>query len=132
MARPIRGAVLALREREFVEAARAQGAGPLRVMAGELLPNLTSTIAVFAPLMVANAILLEAALSFLGVGVVPPDPSWGNMIDSGVERLVTAPHLAIAPGLMLVLTVLALNVFGDGVRDAFDPRSTAAWGARRP
>jgi peptide/nickel transport system permease protein len=131
MARPIRGEAMALREREFVEAARAQGAGPLRTMFGELLPNLTSTIIVFAPLMVANAILLEAALSFLGVGVVPPDPSWGNMIDTGVERLVTAPHLAIAPGLMLVLTVLALNVFGDGVRDAFDPRSSAAWGARR-
>jgi peptide/nickel transport system permease protein len=131
MARPIRGEVLALREREFVAAARAQGAGPLRTMVGELLPNLTSTIVVFAPLMVANAILLEAALSFLGVGVVPPDPSWGNLIDSGVERLVTAPHLAIAPGLMLVLTVLALNVFGDGVRDAFDPRSRAAWGTRR-
>jgi peptide/nickel transport system permease protein len=131
MARPIRGEVLALREREFVEAARAQGAGPLRTMFGELAPNLTSTIVVFAPLMVANAILLEAALSFLGVGVVPPDPSWGNMIDLGVDRLVTAPHLAIAPGAMLVLTVLALNVFGDGVRDAFDPRSGAAWGARR-
>jgi len=131
MARPIRGEVLALREREFVEAAHAQGAGPLRTMAGELLPNLASTIVVFAPLMVANAILLEASLSFLGVGVMPPDPSWGNMIDAGVDRLVTAPHLAIAPGLMLVLTVLALNVFGDGVRDAFDPRSKAAWGARR-
>jgi peptide/nickel transport system permease protein len=132
MARPIRGEVIALREREFVEAARAQGAGPLRMVFGELLPNLTSTIVVFAPLMVANAILLEAALSFLGVGVVPPDPSWGNMIDSGIERMITAPHMAIAPGLMLVLTVLALNVFGDGVRDAFDPRSRAAWGARRP
>jgi peptide/nickel transport system permease protein len=132
MARPIRGEVLALREREFVEAAHAQGAGPLRTMFGELLPSLTSTIIVFAPLMVANAIMLEAALSFLGVGVVPPAPSWGNLIDSGVDRLVTAPHMAIAPGLMLVLTVLALNVFGDGVRDAFDPRSTAAWGTRRP
>jgi len=132
MARPIRGEVLALREREFVEAARAQGAGPIRTMVGELLPNLATTIIVFAPLMVANAVLLEAALSFLGVGVVPPDPSWGNMIDAGVERLVTAPHLAIVPGLMLVLTVLALNVFGDGVRDAFDPRSSAAWGTRRP
>ena len=82
--------------------------------------------------MVANAILLEAALSFLGVGVVPPDPSWGNMIDAGVERLVTAPHLAIAPGLMLVLSVLALNVFGDGVRDALDRRGGAAWEAERP
>jgi peptide/nickel transport system permease protein len=123
MARPVRGQVLALREREFVEAARAQGAGPLRTMVSELLPNLSSTIVVFLPLMVANAILLEAALSFLGVGVAPPEPSWGNMIDAGIERLVTAPHLAIVPGLMLVLTVLALNVFGDGVRDAFDPRS---------
>jgi peptide/nickel transport system permease protein len=128
MARPIRGEVMALREREFVEAARAQGAGPLRTMLGELLPNLSSTIIVFAPLMVANAILLEAALSFLGVGVVPPDPSWGNMIDDGIERLITAPHLTIVPGLMLVLTVLALNVFGDGVRDAFDPRSDARVG----
>jgi peptide/nickel transport system permease protein len=132
MARPIRGEVLALREREFVEAARAQGAGPFRTMFGELLPNLASTIVVFTPLMVANAILLEAALSFLGVGVVPPDPSWGNMIDAGVDRLVSAPHLTVAPGVMLVLTVLALNVFGDGVRDAFDPRSRAALGARRP
>jgi peptide/nickel transport system permease protein len=133
MARPIRGEVLALRAREFVEAARAQGAGPWRIMASELLPNLSSTIIVFAPLMVANAILLEAALSFLGVGVAASDPSWGNMIGAGIDRLVTAPHLAIVPGLMLVLTVLALNVFGDGVRDAFDPRSRGAvLGARRP
>jgi peptide/nickel transport system permease protein len=101
-------------------------------MLSELLPNLSSTIVVFAPLMVANAILLEAALSFLGVGVVPPEPSWGNMIDAGIERLVSAPHLAIAPGAMLVMTVLALNVLGDGVRDAFDPRSRASWGSRRP
>ncbi len=123
MARPLRGQVLGLREKEFVEAARAQGAGPLRVMFSELLPNLSSTIVVFLPLMVANAILLEAALSFLGAGVNPPDPSWGNMIGAGVERIVTAPHQAIVPGLMLVLTVLALNVFGDGVRDAFDPKA---------
>jgi len=123
MARPIRGHVLALREQQFVEAARAQGAGSLRTMFSELLPNLSSTIIVFLPLMVANAILLEAALSFLGVGVLPPDPSWGNMIDTGIDRLVTAPHLTVVPGLMLVLTVLALNAFGDGVRDAFDPRA---------
>jgi peptide/nickel transport system permease protein len=92
-------------------------------MFSEILPNLSSTIVVFFPIMVANAILLEAALSFLGAGVRPPEPSWGNMIDDGVDRIVTAPHLAIAPGLMLVLTVLSLNVFGDGVRDAFDPRA---------
>jgi peptide/nickel transport system permease protein len=123
MARPLRGQVFALREKEFVEAARAQGAGPVRIMFSEVLPNLSSTIVVFFPLMVANAILLEAALSFLGAGVRPPAPSWGTMIGSGVERIVTGPHLAIVPGLMLVLTVLALNVFGDGVRDAFDPRA---------
>jgi peptide/nickel transport system permease protein len=123
MARPVRGQVLSLREKEFVEAARAQGAGPLRIMFTELLPNLASTILVFFTLLIANAILLEAALSFLGAGVQAPNPSWGTMIDEGIERIATAPHLTIVPGLMLVLTVLSLNVFGDGVRDALDPRA---------
>jgi peptide/nickel transport system permease protein len=123
MARPLRGQVLGLREKEFVEAARAQGAGPLRIMFTEVLPNLLSTIIVFLPLMIANAILLEAALSFLGAGVRPPNPSWGTMIGDGVNKILTGPHLTIVPGLMLVLTVLALNVFGDGVRDALDPRA---------
>jgi peptide/nickel transport system permease protein len=123
MARPVRGQVLSLREKEWVEAARAQGAGPLRIMFTEVLPNLASTILVFFALLVANAVLLEAALSFLGAGVRPPNPSWGTMIDDGVQRMVTAPHLAIVPGAMLVLTVLSLNVFGDGVRDALDPRA---------
>jgi peptide/nickel transport system permease protein len=123
MARPVRGQVLALREKEFVEAARAQGAGPIRIMFTEIIPNLSSTILVFFTLLVANAILLESALSFLGAGVRPPNPSWGTMIDEGVDRIATAPHLTIVPGLMLVLTVLSLNVFGDGVRDALDPRA---------
>jgi peptide/nickel transport system permease protein len=123
MARPVRGQVLSLREKEFVESARAQGAGPLRVMFTEVLPNLASTVLVFFTLLIANAVLLEAALSFLGAGVRPPTPSWGTMIDEGVDRISTAPHLAIVPGLMLVLTVLSLNVFGDGVRDALDPRA---------
>ena len=123
MARPIRGQVLSLREKEFVEAARAQGAGHIRIMFSEVLPNLSSTVIVFFPLMVANAILLEAALGFLGVGVKEPEPSWGTMIGEGVDRILSGPHLAIVPGLMLVLTVLALNVFGDGMRDAFDPRA---------
>jgi peptide/nickel transport system permease protein len=123
MARPLRGQVLALREKEFVEAARAQGAGPLQIMFSEILPNLASTIVVFFPLMVANAILLESALSFLGAGVRPPNPSWGTILGDGIQRIVTAPHQTIVPGLMLVLTVLSLNVFGDGVRDAFDPRA---------
>ncbi len=123
MARPVRGQVLSLREKEFVEAARAQGAGPIRIMFSAVLPNLASTILVFFTLLIANAVLLEAALSFLGAGVQPPTPSWGTMIDEGVDRIATAPHLAIVPGVMLVLTVLSLNVFGDGVRDALDPRA---------
>jgi peptide/nickel transport system permease protein len=123
MARPIRGQVLSLREKEFVEAARAQGAGSLRIMFSEVVPNLSSTILVFFTLLVANAILLESSLSFLGAGVRPPNPSWGTMIDEGIDRIATAPHLTIVPGLMLVLTVLSLNVFGDGVRDALDPRA---------
>jgi peptide/nickel transport system permease protein len=123
MARPIRGQVLSLREKEFVEASRAQGAGPLRIMFTEVLPNLTSTLLVFFTLLIANAVLLESALSYLGAGVQPPNPSWGTMIDDGIDRIATAPHLTIVPGLMLVLTVLSLNVFGDGVRDALDPRA---------
>ena len=123
LARPIRGQVLSLREKEFVEAARAQGAGPLKIMFSELLPNVASTVLVFFPLLVANSILAEAALSFLGAGVQPPEPSWGTMLADGIVLLSTAPHLTIVPGLMLVLTVLSLNVFGDGVRDALDPRA---------
>ena len=123
LARPIRGQVLALREKEFIEAARSQGAGNLRIMFTELLPNLASTLLVFFPLIVANAILLEAALSFLGAGVQAPAPSWGTMISDGLSLLIGAPHLTLAPGAMLVLTVLALNIFGEGVRDALDPRA---------
>jgi peptide/nickel transport system permease protein len=123
MARPIRGEVLSLQERGFVEAAVAQGAGPLRVMLGEILPNLQSTIIVFFTLNIANNMLLEAGLSFLGVGVQPPNASWGTMIATGFELISTAPLLTIVPGAMIVLTVLSLNVFGDGLRDALDPKS---------
>jgi peptide/nickel transport system permease protein len=123
LARPIRGQALALREKEFVEAARSQGMGSLRIIFREVMPNVASTMVVFFPLMIANAILLESALSFLGAGVQPPNPSWGTMIEEGVSRIISAPHLAIAPGVMLVLTVLSLNIFGEGVRDALDPRS---------
>jgi peptide/nickel transport system permease protein len=123
LARPIRGQVLALREKEFIEAARAQGSGNLRIMFTELLPNIASTLLVFFPLIVAQAILLEAALSFLGAGVQPPAPSWGTMISDGLDLIIGAPHLTIVPGLMLVLTVLSLNIFGEGVRDALDPRA---------
>lgn len=123
MARPIRGQVLSLREQEFVEAAVAQGAGPLRVMFGELLPNLASTLIVFFALGVANNMLLEATLSFLGVGVQPPNASWGSMIGSGFELITTAPLLTVIPGAMILLTVLSVNVFGESLRDALDPKS---------
>jgi peptide/nickel transport system permease protein len=123
MARPIRGEVLSLREKEFVEAAEAQGAGPLRVMFGELLPNLASTIIVFFTLGVANAMLLESMLSFLGVGVQAPNTSWGTMVGGGFQLITSAPLLTVLPGTLLLLTVLSINVFGDGLRDALDPRS---------
>src|SRR5262245_34409300 len=123
MAKPLRGQVLSLREKEFVEAARAQGAGNLRIMFREILPNIASSIIVFIPLMIANAILLEAALSFLGAGVQAPNPSWGTMIGDGIRLIPSAMHLTLIPGGMLVLAVLGINVFGDGVRDALDPRA---------
>jgi peptide/nickel transport system permease protein len=123
VAKPIRGQVLRLREQEFVDAARVGGAGPLRIMWSEILPNVASTIVVFIPLMVANAILLEAALSYLGAGVQPPNPSWGTMISDGIRLIPSAMHLTFVPGAMLVLAVLGINVFGDGVRDALDPRA---------
>jgi peptide/nickel transport system permease protein len=125
IARPIRGQVLALSEKEFVEAAIAQGAGPVRVMFSEILPNLASTIIVFFTLMIANSMLFEAGLSFLGAGVQPPNSSWGTMITVGVELLNIQPLLAILPGLMIMLTVLALNIVGDALRDALDPRGKA-------
>jgi peptide/nickel transport system permease protein len=122
-ARPVRGQALALREREFVEAARAQGMGSARIVFTEILPNLATALVVFLPLLVANAILLEGALSFLGAGVQPPNASWGTMISEGQERITSAPHLAIVPGAMLVASVLSLNIFGEGVRDALDPKA---------
>jgi peptide/nickel transport system permease protein len=121
--RPLRGQVLSLREKEFVEAAIAQGASPLRVMFSELLPNIVSSVLVFFTLIIANNIVLEAALSFLGAGVQPPTASWGTLISDGQTLIVTRPWLALAPGIMIVLTVLSLNVFGDGLRDALDPRA---------
>jgi peptide/nickel transport system permease protein len=121
--RPLRGQVLSLREKEFVEAAIAQGASPLRIMFSELLPNIASSVLVFFTLIIANNIVLEAALSFLGAGVQLPEPSWGNLIAEGQTRIVTAPWLSIVPGIAIVATVISLNIFGDGLRDALDPRS---------
>ncbi len=123
VAKPIRGQVLTLREREFVDAARQQGLGHMRIMFSEVLPNLASTIIVFIPLILANAILLEAALTYLGAGVQPPNPSWGTMISDGISTIPAAFHNVLVPGTMLVLAVLSINVFGDGLRDALDPRA---------
>jgi peptide/nickel transport system permease protein len=121
--RPIRGQILSLREKEFVEAAIAQGARPLRIMFSELLPNVVSSVLVLFTLIIANNIVLEAALTFLGAGVQPPQASWGTLIAEGQDLILTAPWFAIIPGIAIVLTVLSLNVFGDGLRDALDPRA---------
>jgi peptide/nickel transport system permease protein len=129
-ARPLRAQVLSLREKDFVEAAIAQGAGPLRIMLSELLPNLASTIIVFFTIGIANNMLLESALSFLGAGVQPPNASWGTMIAAGQDLITSAPLLTILPGTMILLTVLSLNVFGDGLRDALDPKSKLRLEAR--
>jgi peptide/nickel transport system permease protein len=123
VARPIRGQVLSLRRMEFIEAAVASGAGPFRIMAVEVFPNVASMALVFLTLIVATNILTEAALSFLGVGVPLLTPSWGNIIQQGYQTIVTAPWLTIAPGLAIMLTVVSLNVLGDALRDAFDPHA---------
>jgi peptide/nickel transport system permease protein len=121
--RPVRGQVLSVREKEYVEAAIAQGASNMRLMFGEILPNVITTVIVLLPLMIATTVLTESALSFLSIGVQPPKASWGTIINDGQDLLYTRPWVAIAPGIMIVLTVLSLNVLGDGVRDALDPRA---------
>jgi len=122
MARVVRGLVLSLREREFVEASRALGASNTRIMAREILPNLTAPIIVFASLQIPSNILIEAALSFLGVGIRPPTASWGQMIASATPIFNTAWWYMVFPGAALLLTVLAFNLLGDGLRDALNPR----------
>jgi len=121
--RPVRGQVLSVREKEYVEAATSQGASNFRLMFNEILPNVVTTVIVMLPLMIATTILTESALSFLSIGVQPPKASWGTIIDDGQALLYTRPWVAIAPGIMIVLTVLSLNILGDGVRDALDPRA---------
>jgi peptide/nickel transport system permease protein len=123
VARPIRGQVLSIREKEFVEAAIGMGATNTRLIFAEVLPNVITTVIVFFPLMIALNMLLESALSFLSIGVQPPDASWGSIIGDGQGLLYTRPWVAIAPGLAIVATVLCLNVLGDGLRDALDPRA---------
>jgi peptide/nickel transport system permease protein len=128
VAKPLRAQALSLREREFVDAARMTGYPPpfgsVRIMVSEILPNLSSAIVVFAPLIVANAILLEAALSYLGAGVQAPSSSWGTMIADGTRLMPGAIHLVLVPGVMLVTCVLSVNVFADAVRDVLDPKAS--------
>ncbi len=121
--RPVRGQVLTVVKKEFVEAAISQGASNLRLIFSDVLPNVVSVVIVLLPLMIATTILTEAALSFLSIGVQPPNASWGTIISDGQDLLYTRPWVSLAPGFMIVLVVLALNVLGDGVRDALDPRA---------
>src|SRR5213594_2523457 len=120
--RIVRGSVLALRETEYVGAARALGSPGAAVLRRHILPNIIPGLIVYATLFMANAILLEAALSFLGLGVQPPTASWGLMVSTGRDVLLVAPHVATVPGLAIMLAVLAFNLVGDGLRDALDPR----------
>jgi peptide/nickel transport system permease protein len=121
VARPIRAQVISLKEMEFTEAAIATGMGSARIMISELVPNVASIVLVTFTLVVANNILTEAALSFLGVGVSILTPSWGNILQQGFASIVTAPWLTIAPGVAIMLTVVSLNLLGDTLRDALDP-----------
>jgi len=120
--RLVRGAVLAARDSEYVRAAQALGATPARVLTRHVLRNILPTVIVYSTLFMANAILVEAALSFLGLGVPPPTPSWGLMVSSGRDFLLVAPHIATIPGLAIMVAVLGFNLLGDGLRDALDPR----------
>ncbi|GGO25340.1 oligopeptide ABC transporter permease [Deinococcus humi] len=122
-ARLVRSQFLSLREREFVEASRALGGGDNRVMFRHILPNAIGPIIVSTTLSVGGTIMLESALSFLGLGVQPPTPTWGNLLNYASQWLTAAPWLAVFPGLMILITVLAVNFLGDGLRDAFDPRN---------
>ncbi len=123
MARLARGQTLSFREREFVEAARASGARSFKIIFGHILPNALGPIIVQATFGVPAAILFEAFLSFLGVGVQQPTPSWGSMAKEGIDAIRFAPHMVIAPSIALSLTLMAFNFLGDGLRDALDPRS---------
>ena len=122
IARLVRAATLSVKERDYVLAARASGAGAFYVMTTHILPNILTPIIVAFTLTVGRVILLESVLSFLGFGIVPPTPSWGNMLNNAQEYLATAPWLALLPGALITLAVSSFNFIGDGLRDALDPR----------
>ena len=120
IARVFRSAILTVKENDYVDAARAMGASDARIIARHIFPNSVASIVVYATMNVGGAILTESALSFLGMGVVPPDPSWGNLIEDGQKYLATQPWLMLMPGLAILTTVLAFTLLGDGLRDALD------------
>jgi ABC-type methionine transport system permease subunit len=121
-ARLVRGEVLAVRNHLYIESARATGVGDLGLVGRHILPNIMAPLIVQTTLLLSTAILAEAALSFLGLGTQPPDPSWGTMLGSGRRYMELTPWVAIAPGIAIVITVLGFNLLGDGLRDALDPR----------
>jgi peptide/nickel transport system permease protein len=125
VARIVRGQVLSIKEKEFVEAARALGTHPLKILSKHVLPHLVPIIIVYGTIGVATTITVESILSFIGIGVQPPTADWGVMVNDGVTFMQIAPWLVIVPGLMILLTVLAFNLVGDGLRDALDPRERA-------
>jgi peptide/nickel transport system permease protein len=120
-ARLVRAAFLTLREMDFVTASRSLGASPSRIIIGHILPNAIGPIIVEATLELGYAIIQESGLSFLGFGIQPPTPSWGNLLSNAQENFVKYPWLAIFPGLMIFLSIISVNYIGDGLRDAFDP-----------
>ena len=121
LARVIHTEVLTIREKDFVDAAILVGCSRARVLFRHILPHLVAPIIVYTTLGIGSIILFEAAMSYIGLGIRPPTPSWGNMIASGQSYYLVAPILVIAPGIMIVITILAFNLLGDGLRDAFDP-----------
>lgn len=131
VARPVRGEVLSVRHREYVEAAVAQGARTRRILYREVLPNVLPGVIVIFPLMIAACVLTESALSFLSIGVQPPQASWGTIVNDGQTQLYTRPLVSISAGLLIAITILALNVLGDGIREAFDPRAKVRRRRRR-
>jgi peptide/nickel transport system permease protein len=131
LSRIVRGQTLSIKEKEYVEAARALGASPLRIMFIDILPNVMAPVIVIATLLVPSAVVFEATLSFLGVGVVPPTPSWGNMISDSLSWYTTSWWFLIFPSAALLLTTLAFNLLGDGLRDALDPRTERVFAGRK-
>ncbi|HYU66788.1 MAG TPA: ABC transporter permease [Jatrophihabitantaceae bacterium] len=129
--RIVRGQTLSIREKEYIEAARSLGAGDLRIMFIDVLPNLMAPVIVYFTLLIPTAIVFEATLSFLGLGVVPPTPTWGNMLSQSIAFYQVAWWYVLFPGAALLITTLAFNLLGDGVRDALDPRTERLFAARR-